>query len=391
MDDSTRPAVLMDALDALRVLLDRVAGGDGVDLEATERLVREGVLAVGARVLEAGLAARGTGKDGVGQACACGGTAGFEGYRTKEVQTVVGWITLRRAYYWCPACGQGACPLDPALGLGRASHSPGVRRATGHLGALLPFAQAATTLATLAGIRVSASTVRTVTEAIGARREAELAQTMATAWRDGLPPAAGPAPARLYVAMDGVRILGTGGEGKEVKVGVVAAGAWRAGRGAGPGGGQLRRRLRAGRGVRPPLSNGGPSPGAGGSGGGRRAGRRGRVDLEPGRRALSAGDLHRGLVPRQRADLGVGAGAPRRGDGQDAALGRAPAGPAGRRAGALPSSRPGAGSRARPAQRRCATSRSGTSPIRRGGWPTVATANGAWTSAAAWSRAPAST
>ena len=221
MDDSTRPAVLMDALDALRVLLDRVAGGDGVDLEATERLVREGVLAVGARVLEAGLAARGTGKDGVGQACACGGTAGFEGYRTKEVQTVVGWITLRRAYYWCPACGQGACPLDPALGLGRASHSPGVRRATGHLGALLPFAQAAATLATLAGIRVSASTVRTVTEAIGARREAELAQTMATAWRDGLPPAAGPAPARLYVAMDGVRILGTGGEGKEVKVGVV--------------------------------------------------------------------------------------------------------------------------------------------------------------------------
>ena len=221
MDDSTRPAVLMEALGALTALLDRVAGGDGADLEATERLVREGVLAVGARVLEAGLAARGTGKTGVGQACTCGGTAGFEGYRTKAVQTVVGWITLRRAYYWCPACGQGACPLDPALGLGRASHSPGVRRATGHLGALLPFAQATATLAALAGIRVSASTVRTVTEAIGARREAELARTVATAWRDGLPPAAGPAPARLYVAMDGVRILGTGGEGKEAKVGVV--------------------------------------------------------------------------------------------------------------------------------------------------------------------------
>ena len=143
-----------------------------VDLEAAEAAVRDGVLAIGARLLEAGVAARGTGKAGPRRPCPCGGAARFEGYRAKEVQTVVGWITVRRAYYACAACGHGHCPLDAALGLRRDSLSPGVRRLAGRFGALLPFAEAARTLAETARVRLSASTVRTVTEAVGARREA---------------------------------------------------------------------------------------------------------------------------------------------------------------------------------------------------------------------------
>jgi len=138
------------------------------------------------------------------------------------VQTVVGWITLRRAYYVCPVCGHGHCPLDAVLGVGRDSHSPGVRRLAGRFGARLPFAQAAADLAAATGVvRLSASTVRSITEAVGAQREAVLAAERAVAWQQGLPPAAGAAPERLYVAMDGVRILGTDGIGREVKVGVV--------------------------------------------------------------------------------------------------------------------------------------------------------------------------
>jgi hypothetical protein len=45
--------------------------------------------------------------------------------------------------------------------------------------------------------------------------------TVERAWRDGLAPAAEPAPDRLLIAIDGVRILGTDGEGHEAKVGVV--------------------------------------------------------------------------------------------------------------------------------------------------------------------------
>jgi len=232
VEDSTRPAVLEEALAELAHLLARVSEAAEGDLAAAERAVREGVLGIGARVLAAGLAARGAGKAGPRAPCACGRGATFEGYRRKEVQTLVGWVAVRRAYYHCAHCGRGWAPLDAALGLARDSHSPGVRRLASRFGALLPFGQAAATLAEAAGVRLSPSTLRAVTEAAGARREAEASAAADRAWRDGLPApaAAGTPPDRLYVAMDGVRILGTDGEGREVKVGVVAP------RQTGPGG-----------------------------------------------------------------------------------------------------------------------------------------------------------
>ncbi len=58
---------------------------------AAEGMVGDGMLALGARLLGASLAARGTGKAGPRMACACGGDAAFEGYRPKQVQTLVGW------------------------------------------------------------------------------------------------------------------------------------------------------------------------------------------------------------------------------------------------------------------------------------------------------------
>jgi hypothetical protein len=192
-----------------------------LELEQAEGAVRDGVLAIGARLLEAVCAARGRGKAGPRRPCVCGGAAGFEGYRPKGVQTVVGWITVSRAYYACRDCGRGSCPLDAALGLARDSLSPGARRLAGRFGALLPFTEAADSLAAAASIRLSASTVRTVTEAAGAQRERTLAAAIAAAWTQGLPPAAETPPDRMYVALDGVRILSTTGGGREVKVGVV--------------------------------------------------------------------------------------------------------------------------------------------------------------------------
>lgn len=220
MDDSTRSAVLAAVSEDVAQLWERVSRAEASDLETAERTMREGVLAIGARLLQAAVAARGTGKTGPRQACSCGGEARFEGYRAKEVQTVVGWITVRRAYYTCAACGRGHCPLDAALGVQRDSLSAGVRRLASRFGALLPFAEASASLAEAATVQVSASTVRAVTEAVGARREQALAAAITAAWARGLPPVPA-APERLYVAMDGVRILGTDGAGREVKVGVV--------------------------------------------------------------------------------------------------------------------------------------------------------------------------
>ena len=234
MDDSMGSAVLEAVQADLAAVWAAVVSAEAGDLERAEHTVRDGMLAIGTRLLEAGLAARGTGKDGPRRPCGCGAAAVCEGYRAKRVQTVVGWITIRRAYYACPGCGHGHCPLDAALGLDRDSHSPGVRRLACRFGGRLPFAEAAASLAEAAGaIRLSASTVRTITEDVGAHREAEQAAAIAAAWTQGLPPVPGAPPERLYVAMDGVRILGGDGAGHEVKVGVVvpvrrrAGGEWR--------------------------------------------------------------------------------------------------------------------------------------------------------------------
>jgi hypothetical protein len=217
-----RQTVLAEVRGELERLWDELVAAETGDLETAEHTVRAGVLAIGARLLEAGIAARGTGKTGPRRPCVCGVEAVCEGYRPKGVQTVVGWITVRRAYYACAACGHGHCPLDGVLGLERDSHSPAVRRLAGRFGARLPFAQAAASLAEAAAvITLSASSVRTITEAIGAQREALLAAEIAVAWTHGVPPVAEPAPERLYVAMDGVRILGADGAGREIKVGVV--------------------------------------------------------------------------------------------------------------------------------------------------------------------------
>jgi hypothetical protein len=222
MDDSTRPALLAAITTQLEGLVDWLGTTVGLELAEAEQRVRAEVLAIGARLLEAGLAARGPGKAGARMACACGGHAIFEGYRLKGVQTLIGWVTVRRAYYACPQCGHGGCPLDAALGLARDSHSPGVRRLASQAGALLPFGSAAAFLAAAGAIQLSRSTIRTVTEATGRRREQELTAEVERGWATGWPATRQARVERLYVAMDGVRILGTDGAGREIKVGVVA-------------------------------------------------------------------------------------------------------------------------------------------------------------------------
>src|SRR5689334_14651480 len=117
MDDSTGSAVLAELGGELQRLWDEVVGAALLELETAEARLRDGVLAIGARLLEAGLAVRGAGKEGPRRPCPCGALAGFEGYRRKGVQTVVGWVTIRRAYYACTRCGHGHCPRDALLGL----------------------------------------------------------------------------------------------------------------------------------------------------------------------------------------------------------------------------------------------------------------------------------
>lgn len=70
-------------------------------------------------------------------------------------------------------------------------------------------------------MHLSASTVRTVTAALGTAREQAIAAQGIAAWETGWASVPGPSPERCYVAMDGGRILSTDGQGREATLGMV--------------------------------------------------------------------------------------------------------------------------------------------------------------------------
>lgn len=72
------------------------------------------MLRLGGSLLE-GLLALDAGQRGPRVDCGQGHGAAFVGYRAKGLDTVLGPVTLRRAWYHCPACGGGRAPRDAEL------------------------------------------------------------------------------------------------------------------------------------------------------------------------------------------------------------------------------------------------------------------------------------
>jgi hypothetical protein len=182
-----------------------LAGGAGV--EAAELALREGLAQLGCALLEPLLAAD-AGYRGPHATCGGGHQAGFAGYRGKTIGTVLGPVSLRRAWYHCAACGHGFAPRDAELGVAGQSMSPGLRKMTARAAAAVPFAAAAKLIGELAGITLTGKRAGRRAEAdgqaaarvIGAQAAAITARTVVP-----LPPHA-PAPDMLYIAIDGTGV-----------------------------------------------------------------------------------------------------------------------------------------------------------------------------------------
>jgi hypothetical protein len=110
----------------------------------------------------------------------------------------------------------GISPLDEALGLTTSQLSPGVLRRLVHLGADLPFAQAAARLEELTGVVTSPTTVRRLTEGVGATAVALEDVEVDRLEREAPAPPA--APERLVLGADGAMVPLVGGEWAEVKL-----------------------------------------------------------------------------------------------------------------------------------------------------------------------------
>jgi len=139
--------------------------------------------------------------------CGCGQHADYQRQRPAQVRTVLGPITIRRAYYRCAACHQGLAPLDRHLGYCAGSTSAGLDEVLALLGATTDsFASASALLEKLTLVHICPNVVRAVTETLGQVLQAKEQQVVQAAWAQGTVPPAIATPARLYVSMDGVLV-----------------------------------------------------------------------------------------------------------------------------------------------------------------------------------------
>ena len=169
-------------------------------------MIRAGLLRLGGSVLEQLLAAD-RGHRGPRVPCGNGHEARFAGYRDKSFDTVLGLVTVTRAWYHCAQCGHGLAPRDAELSIAGASMSPGLAAMNDLAAAAVPFARAASLLEELAGIRLSVKRAERAAEASGAAVAAagrERAALLAARRLVPLPPA--PLPDKLYAAIDGTGV-----------------------------------------------------------------------------------------------------------------------------------------------------------------------------------------
>jgi hypothetical protein len=123
--------------------------------------------------------------------------------RRKSVLTALGAVQVVRAYYGGPNCHCGQFPTDLELDIENTEFSPGVLRLQALLGQAAPFDQGREQMNVLAGLEVTAQSVESMAEAIGAHIAPREQAEMQKALQLDLPVSAGQPIPILYVPRDG--------------------------------------------------------------------------------------------------------------------------------------------------------------------------------------------
>jgi len=169
-------------------------------------VIRAGLLKLGGGML-AELLAADPGHRGPRVPCGRGHEAEFVAYRDKVIDTVLGPVTVTRAWYHCAGCKHGLAPRDGELGVAGASMSPGLAAMNDLAAAAGPFAAAAGLLEDLAGVRLTAKRVERAAEASGAGQAAAVRERAALITsRKVVPLPPSPVPDKLYGVIDGTGV-----------------------------------------------------------------------------------------------------------------------------------------------------------------------------------------
>ena len=120
-------------------------------------------------------------------------TMTYAGRKEKTFVTVLGDMTLERAYY-TDENGRGYFPRDKKLGLDKDSLSDGVKRMIGHTASVLSFKESSLMIENLASLHITAKQVERGSENLGG----EIAEDEKSVVKEGTP-----CRKTMYLGMDG--------------------------------------------------------------------------------------------------------------------------------------------------------------------------------------------
>lgn len=159
----------------------------------------------------------------------CGEMARYREKRGSKLQTMLGTVRYRRAYYLCGHCHQGHCPLDLQLGLRPNAMSAEVERLAALIGVQMPFGKGREVFEQLTLVSLSDQSLDKASQAYGReieRREedqySEALDSEALRRRERETPR----PLRLYGAIDGGRVRTRPAEADDNPWRELKAGAW---------------------------------------------------------------------------------------------------------------------------------------------------------------------
>jgi hypothetical protein len=225
-NEPLKTALMQEAEAEVMTLLTRVQCLKGGDLKGVEHEVLRSVFALGRTTLERIMQAQSEMVEAPARReGACGHMQRQVGRRPKQVLTLLGKITIQRAYYQCldapkeqardgePTCGHGEAPADALWGIQERRTSAGVQQIVSYLGALLPLAETATAFSRLFPLQMSARQALYLMQPVGEALAAEEDEQVNALWEEATQMRTTPGSSvdssedgldRLYIQLDGV-------------------------------------------------------------------------------------------------------------------------------------------------------------------------------------------
>jgi hypothetical protein len=202
MEGKMHEEILDKMQDLLKEEIENFAG----DFGKTEETVMNLMMSLGRGLLQRAVNLSNNGYKGSSIACKCGGSMKFVQYRSRDIQTLCGCITIKRAYYYCSSCGAGTSPYDKAGGLGSEKVSPAMAKACCTLAVDDSFEHTSRKIEELFGQKISDNTVERIVHQVGnvvlAGQDAKLDNFLT---RRQIPDAQ-VSPQKLYICPDGTTV-----------------------------------------------------------------------------------------------------------------------------------------------------------------------------------------